>query len=171
MWFQPSGIKTTVRIAIVLVFVAVIQGILPLSVGIFRYFDLPLVLSVFYGFTLSAPAASVAIGSWVGLMQDSLSGVAFGANGFSKTLFGFIAASAGGRFNVEQTITRAFGLFLFTIGDGLLTTMLGLVAGFAPHLSYDTAGGWVVSGIFNTLAGLILFRFHDRVNNASTRRI
>ena len=171
MQFQAGRIGAGFRIAFVLVLAAVIQGILPVSLEFFSYFDLPLVFSVYYGFSLSAPAASVAIGSWAGILQDSLTIGAFGANGFSKTLLGFIAASAGGRFNVDQTITRAFGLFLFTIGDGLLTTMLGLVAGFAPHLRYDTVGGWVVSGLFNTLAGLALFHYHDRVNNAATRRI
>jgi rod shape-determining protein MreD len=168
MWFQANRVKAGVKIAFVLLLVAVIQGILALRLEGFHYFDLPLVFSVFYGFKLGAPGASIAIGSWVGLLQDSLSASALGANGFSKTLFGFIAASAGGKFNVDQTITRAFGLFLFTIGDGLLTTMLGLVTGFAPHLTYDRAGEWVISGFLNMLVGLVLFRFQDRVNDAAT---
>jgi rod shape-determining protein MreD len=171
MQFQIDRIHSGFGIGLLLAFVTVVQGILSHRIGFFRYFDLPLVFSVFYGFSLNNPLASVFIGSWAGLLQDSLSGGPFGANGFSKTLFGFIAASAGSRFNVEQTVTRAFGLFLFTIGNGLLTTMLGLVAGFAPRLNYDTAQFWVVSGLFNTVAGLLLFRYHDRVNHAATGRI
>ncbi|HEX4999731.1 MAG TPA: rod shape-determining protein MreD, partial [Terriglobia bacterium] len=148
MRIQVNRIKVAVQITFLLILVAAAQGILSLRFGTFRFLDLPLIFSVFYGFTLSNPVASVAIGSWVGLMQDSLSGGAFGANGFSKTLFGFIAASAGGKFNVEQPLTRCFALFLFSLGDGLLTTMLGLVAESPLRLSSDMAMTWVVSGMF-----------------------
>src|SRR5712691_9118042 len=102
------------KFAVALVAVVVIQGILSFKFQVFRYFDLPLIFSVYYGFTLGKPVASTFIGSGLGLMQDSLSGAAMGMNGFSKTLIGFLAASAGSKFNVDYPITRFFALFLFT---------------------------------------------------------
>jgi hypothetical protein len=51
----------------------VIQGILSFKFQVFGYFDLPLIFSVYYGFTLGNPIASIVIGSSLGLMQDSLS--------------------------------------------------------------------------------------------------
>src|SRR5262245_58956793 len=107
------------RFTLSLIAVVVLQGILAFRFRVFGYFDLPLVFSVYYGFTLGRPMASIPIGSALGLMQDSLSGLAMGTNGFSKTLIGFVAASAGSKFNVEQPIARIFALFLFSIGDGL----------------------------------------------------
>src|SRR5499427_10610458 len=92
------------RFALALVAVVVIQGVLSFKFKVFGYFDLPLIFSVFYGFTLGNPIASILIGGSLGLMQDSLSGVVLGANGLSKTLIGFFAASAGGKFAVDQTI-------------------------------------------------------------------
>lgn len=149
--------------------VVVLQGILAFRFKIFSYFDLPLICSVFYGFTLGNPIASILIGSTLGLMQDSLSGAVLGTNGFSKTLIAFLAASAGWKFNVDQPITRSLALFLFSIGDGLLVTILGLIVGSTANASYRASlGGWLLSATFNTALGLVLFGYHDRWSNATT---
>jgi rod shape-determining protein MreD len=156
------------RFALALVAVVVIQGILSFKFQVFGYFDLPLIFSVYYGFTLGNPIASIMIGSSLGLMQDSLSGAVLGANGLSKTLIGFFAASAGTKFAVDQTITRVFALFLFSMGDDLLVTILGLMVGPASSATYSGAvSSWLVSAIFNTLLGLVLFGYHDRWSNAT----
>src|SRR6266487_4728497 len=129
-----------------LITVVIFQGILSLKFKVFTYFDLPLICSVYYGFTLGRPIASVTIGSALGLMQDSLSGAILETNGFSKTLIGFLAAVAGAKFNVDQPITRVFALFLFTLGDGLLVTMLGLMVNSSASTPFGGAfGGWLLS--------------------------
>jgi rod shape-determining protein MreD len=107
----------------------VAQGILAYRFRVFGYFDLPLIYCVYYGFTLNRPMASVFIGSILGLMQDSLSGFPMGTNGFSKTVLCFAAASTSLKFNVDQGITRIIALFLFTLADSLLVTILGLTMG------------------------------------------
>src|SRR2546428_9003737 len=150
------------RFAVALVAVVVIQGILSFKFKVFGYFDLPLICSVYYGFTLGNPVASIVIGSSLGLMQDSLSGAVLGANGFSKTLIGFFAATAGTKFAVDQPVGRIVALFLFTIGDGLLVTILGLMVGPASGATYSGAlGSWALSATFNGLLGLVLFAYHD----------
>src|SRR2546426_11867439 len=127
------------RFAVVLIATVIVQGILSFKFKVFGYFDLPLICSVYYGFTLGNPIASVVIGSALGLMQDSLSGAVLGTNGFSKTLIGFMAASAGSKFNVDQPIARLIALFLFTIGDGLLVTILSLMVNSTSSTTYSTA--------------------------------
>jgi rod shape-determining protein MreD len=118
---------------------------------------------------MGRPIASVTIGSALGLMQDSLSGAILGTNGFSKTLIGFVAAIAGSKFNVDQPITRVFALFLFTLGDGLLVTILGLMVNSASGAGNSGAfGGWLLSATFNTLLGLVFFGYYDRWSNATT---
>jgi rod shape-determining protein MreD len=156
------------RFTMALVAVVVIQGILSFKFQVFGYFDLPLIFSVYYGFTLGNPIASIVIGSSLGLMQDSLSGAVLGANGLSKTLIGFFAATAGAKFAVDQPITRVFALFLFSMGDDLLVTILGLMVGSASSGANSGAvTSWLVSAIFNTLLGLVLFGYHDRWSNAT----
>ena len=157
------------RFAVALIAVVVIQGILSFKFKVFGYFDLPLIFSVYYGFTIGNPVASIVIGSSLGLMQDSLSGAVLGANGLSKTLIGFFAATAGSKFAVDQPVARVFALFLFTIGDGLLVSILGLMVDSTSATTYSSAlGGWILSATFNTLLGLILFGYHDRWGNATT---
>ncbi len=155
------------KFAVSLIAVVVIQGILSFRFKVFGYFDLPLICSVYYGFTLGNPVASIVIGSFLGLMQDSLSGAVLGANGFSKTLIGFAAATAGSKFNVDQPVTRIIALFLFTIGDGLLVSILGLMAQSTTSTTYSSpVGTWLLSASFNTLLGLIFFGYHDRWGHA-----
>jgi rod shape-determining protein MreD len=157
------------KFASALVAVVVIQGILSFKFKVFGYFDLPLICSVYYGFTMSNPIASIVIGSSLGLMQDSLSGAVLGANGLSKTLIGFFAAMAGSKFAVDQPVTRIFALFLFSIGDGLLVTILGLMVGPASSATYSgSLGGWLLTATFNTLLGLVFFGYHDRLSNVTT---
>src|SRR6185295_14050075 len=157
------------KFAAALIAVVVIQGILSFKFKVFGYFDLPLICCIYYGFTMGNPIASIVIGSSLGLMQDSLSGAVLGANGLSKTLIGFVAATAGSKFAVDQPITRVFALFFFSIGDDLLVTILGLMVGPASNATYGGAvTDWLLSATFNTLLGLILFGYHDRWSNATT---
>jgi len=157
------------RFAAALIAVVVMQGILSFKFKVFGYFDLPLIFSVFYGFTLGNPVASVLIGSSLGLMQDSLSGVVLGANGLSKTLIGFFAARAVSKFAVDQTITRILALFLFSVGDGILVTILSLMVGPTTSATYSSAlEGWLLSATFNTLLGLVLFGHHDKSSHVAT---
>jgi rod shape-determining protein MreD len=99
------------KFAISLIAVVVIQGILAYRVRVFGYFDLPLILSIYYGFTLGRPVPSVIIGTSIGLLQDSLSNVPMGTNGFSKTLIGYLAATAGSKFDVDLPVTRGLQFF------------------------------------------------------------
>src|SRR5262245_44782781 len=162
-------IGTIGKLILTVIAVVVVQGILSFRFKFFTYLDLPLVCSVYYGFTLGNPIASIVLGSTLGLMQDSLSGAVLGTNGFSKTLIAFLAASASWKFNVDQPITRSFALFLFSIADGLLVTILGLMVGSTANASYSTAlGGWLLSAAFNTVLGLALFGYHDRWSDATT---
>jgi rod shape-determining protein MreD len=158
------------KFLIALIAVVIVQGILSFRIKVFSYFDLPLIYSVYYGFTLGNPIASILIGSALGLMQDSLSGAILGSNAFSKTLIGFLAASAGAKFNVDQPITRGLAIFLFTLADGLLVSILGLTVGSMSNATYSASvGGWLLSALFNTLLGLALFGYYDRWKNATTR--
>ena len=148
--------------------IVVVQGILAYRFRFFRFFDLPLIYCVYYGFTLQRPATSVFIGSALGLMQDSLSGMPLGTNGFSKALICFAAASTSLKFNVDQAITRIAGLFLFTLADGLLVTMLALTMSTGERSALDSRLiELVLAGVFNTLLGLMMFGFRDRFERAT----
>jgi rod shape-determining protein MreD len=155
------------KLAISLVAVVVVQGILAYRIRVFGYFDLPLILSIYYGFTLGRPVPSVIIGTSIGLLQDSLSGVPMGTNGFSKTLIGYLAATAGSKFDVDLPVTRAIAIFLFTVGDGFVISILGLMTGSSANLGFNVFLNWLVAGAFNALLGILMFGYHDRVTHAA----
>src|SRR5215472_6876520 len=162
-----NSLGIVARFAISLVAVVVVQGILADRFRVLSYFDLPLICTVYYGFTMGNPIASIVMGSSLGLLQDGLSATVLGTNGFSKTLIGFLAASAVSKFAVDQPITRIFALFLFTLADGLLVTMLALMTSPVSNTTYSGAvTGWLLSATFNTLLGLLLFGYRDRLNHA-----
>src|SRR5262245_53198985 len=162
---KVGGVGMTI---VTLIAIVVVQGILAHHFQVFRYFDLPLIYCVFYGFTTSMPVRSIFVGSALGLLQDSLSGAPLGTNGFSKTVICYVAASTGLKFNVDQVITRALGLFLFTFADGLLVTILGLTMGAGGRpLSGGRLVDLTLSGVFNTLLGLIMFGYRERNRNAA----
>ncbi len=164
---NPHGtFRSLAKFALILVLIVVAQGILTLKFRVFSYFDLPLIYSVYYGFTLARPSGSIAIGSVVGLMQDSLSGAALGMNGFTKTLIGFLAASASSKFDVEQPVTRVLALVLFTFLDLAVKGLLNFLASQGSvGLSGPALGFWLLSAVFNALFGLILFGYRSRFVN------
>lgn len=162
------GFQRIARFAVVLASIVIVQGILSLRFRVFAYFDLPLIYSVYYGFTLAKPTGSVALGSVLGLMQDSLSGVALGTNAFTKTLTCFLASIAGSRFDVDQTLTRVFALILFTFLDSVLKVVLGAVVQSGPAEPYGLSlGALILSAGFNVLVGLVLFGYGSRYGHAT----
>ena len=165
---RQGAFSTLAKFALILVAVVVAQGILSLKFEVFAYFDLPLIYTIYYGFTLASPTGSIAVGSALGLMQDSLSGAILGLNGFSKTLIGFLAASAGSRFDVDQPIARALALVLFTFADGILRILLGALVDPGAESFVPGPGAWVLSAAFNTLFGMILFGYRSRFADATT---
>ena len=74
-----------------------------------------------------------------------------GTNGFSKALICFAAASTSLKFNVDQAITRVFALFLFTLADGLIVSILGLTMGT----------GWAARGWWTSCCPVCLIRSWD----------
>lgn len=156
------------KFALILVSIVVAQGILSLYFRVFSYFDLPLIYTIYYGFTLASPTGSIAIGSALGLMQDSLSGAILGLNGFSKTLIGFLAALVGLRFDVDQPIVRVLALVLFTFVDGVLRISLAAVVNPGDQSLALGQGTWVLSATFNTLFGLVLFGYGSQSDDPTT---
>jgi rod shape-determining protein MreD len=91
-----------------------------------------------------------------------------GTNGFSKTLIGYLAATAGSKFAVDLPVTRAIAIFLFTVGDGFIVSILGLMTGSVANSGYNVFWNWLVAGVFNALLGMLMFGYHDRVTHAAS---
>src|SRR5271157_4354441 len=84
----------------------VLQAWLPRVLGRFAWFDLPLVVTVYFALGRRSPIQGTLTGAALGLFQDALTGHAIGINGIAKTVAGFLAASVGARIDVENRTIR-----------------------------------------------------------------
>jgi rod shape-determining protein MreD len=84
----------------------VLQAWLPRVVGRYDWFDLPLVVTVYFALGRRSPIQGTIMGAAMGLFEDALSHHAIGVNGIAKTMVGFLAASVGIRIEVENQLVR-----------------------------------------------------------------
>lgn len=146
--------------ALVPVLAVVLQAWLPRVLGRFAWFDLPLVITVFFGLSRRNPIQGSVLGGILGIFEDALTGHAIGINGVAKTLVGYLAASLGILVNVENHAIRLFMTFVLSL-VGSATYFF--VVRFLLGMSMDT--NWMMElykAIGNSLIALVLFPVLDR---------
>lgn len=92
-----------------------LQAMLPRIIPQFALLDLPLIAVIFFAVARRSPIAGAATGTLVGLFQDGLSNQPFGVNGIAKGVIGYIAASIGFAFDMENVINRLILNFGFSL--------------------------------------------------------
>ncbi|MGD0522355.1 MAG: rod shape-determining protein MreD [Terracidiphilus sp.] len=139
----------------------VLQAWLPRVVGRYAWFDLPLVVTVYFALGRRSPIQGTLMGAAMGLFEDALSHHAIGVNGIAKTVAGFLAASVGIRIDVENVTIRLMLNFL-------LSLLASAIYVFTYHflLGLDLEWSWFTEffkAIGNSLIALVLFPLLDRL--------
>jgi rod shape-determining protein MreD len=139
----------------------VLQAWLPRLLGPFAWFDLPLVVTVYFALDRRSPIQGTLMGAGMGLFEDALTHHPIGVNGVAKTVAGFLAASIGVRIDVENHTIRLLVTFLLSLlSSGLVVFvsrfMLGLDLEWRWYISLFTALG-------NSLIAVVLFPLLDRL--------
>jgi rod shape-determining protein MreD len=139
----------------------VLQAWLPRVVGRFDWFDLPLVITVYFALGRRSPIQGTIMGAGMGLFEDALSHHAIGVNGIAKTMVGFLAASVGIRVEVENQIVR----LLLNFSLSLLSSVIYFFAyrfllGLALDWSWLTE---LMRAVGNSLIAIVLFPLLDRL--------
>jgi rod shape-determining protein MreD len=93
----------------------VLQALLPRVIGRWAYFDLPLVVTVYFALGRRSPIQGMFMGGVLGIFEDALTNRAIGINGIAKTLAGYLAASVGIRIDVQNTLIRLLLNFVLTL--------------------------------------------------------
>ena len=146
--------------ALVPVLAVVLQAWLPRLLGRFAWFDLPLVVTVFFALTRRNAIQGSILGGILGIFEDALTGHAIGINGVAKTMVGYLAASIGVLVNVENHAIRLVITFVLSI-VGSATYFF--VVRFLLGMSWDT--NWMnelYKAIGNSVIALVLFPLLDR---------
>jgi len=139
----------------------VLQAWLPRVTGRYEWFDLPLVVTVFFALARRNPLQGAVMGAVLGLFEDALSHNAIGINGIAKTAVGFLAGSVGIRIDVDNHLIRV----LLTFALSLVSSGLYLfVARFLLGLPVDW--NWLMEllrAAGNAVIALVLFPLLERL--------
>jgi rod shape-determining protein MreD len=139
----------------------VLQAWLPRVVGQYAWFDLPLIITVYFALGRRSPVQGTIMGALMGIFEDALTHRPIGINGIAKTAVGFLAASVGVRIAVENQTIRLLLNFLLSLLSSAIVVFI-----YRFLLGLDLKWGWfteVYSAIGNSLIAMVLFPVLDRL--------
>lgn len=139
----------------------VFQAWLPRVTSPYDWFDLPLVVTIYFALARRDPIQGTVMGAAMGIFEDALTHHAIGINGIAKTAVGFLAASVGIRLEVDNHVIR----LLLTFGLSLLSSILYLfVSRFLLGLATDWGGlAELLRAVGNSAIAMVLFPLLDRL--------
>jgi rod shape-determining protein MreD len=139
----------------------VLQAWLPRWAGQYAWFDLPLVITVYFALGRRSPIQGTLMGAAMGLFEDALTHHAIGVNGVAKTVAGFLAASVGVRIDVENhTIRLVLNFLLSLVSSGLVVFVSRYMLGLDYAWSWYTV---LFTAVGNSVIALVLFPLLDRL--------
>ena len=137
----------------------VLQAWLPRLMGRYAWFDLPLVITVYFALGRRSPIQGTLMGAAMGLFEDSLSHHAIGVNGIAKTIVGFLAASVGVRIDVENhTIRLVFNFLLSLLCSAIYFLIYRVLLGMELEWSWLTE---LFKAVGNSIVAMVLFPLLD----------
>ena len=139
----------------------VLQAWLPRVLGRYAWFDLPLVVTVYFALGRPTPIQGTILGAAMGIFEDALSHHAIGINGVAKTVVGFVAASVGTRVDVENhTIRLILNFFLSLLSGAMYVFFYRILLGLELEWTWFTE---LFKAIGNSIIAVMLFPALDRL--------
>jgi len=138
----------------------VLQALLPRLLGRFAYFDLPLIITVYFALGRRSPIQGMVMGGFMGIFEDALTHHAIGVNGIAKTIAGYLAASVGIRIDVQNAIIRLLLNFVLSLLCSAIVVFIHRVLlGLELHWNWL---GMLFEAIGNSAIALFIFPLLDR---------
>jgi rod shape-determining protein MreD len=138
----------------------VLQSWLPKALGAFAWFDLPLIVTIYFSLGRRSPVQGTLLGAGMGLFEDALTHHAIGLNGVAQSVVGYLAASVGVRIDVENHTIRLILNFVLSL---LASAIYFFVFRFLLGMEMDWR--WLaelIKAADNTVIALIFFPLLDR---------
>jgi len=138
----------------------VLQAWLPRLAHGYVFFDLPLVVTIYFALGRRSPIQGMMLGAGLGIIEDAMTHHAIGLNGIAKTIAGFLAASMGVRIDVENHTIRVLMCFL-------LSLMCSGIYLFINRVLLGMGGDWswiveLLKAVGNAIIGFLVFPLLDR---------
>lgn len=151
------SIPATILIPLIAIF---LQAFLPLKIGFFRMFDLPLLVVIFFAVARRSQIAGLATGGVIGLLQDALTPQPLGLYGIACTVVGYGASSLGVKLDVENAGARFLvTLFFYIVHEFVYFLVASGLVGLALKWSWPHE---LESGLANAILAVPLFALLDR---------
>ncbi len=152
------SVPVTVGVPLLALF---LQALIPLRFpGFARYFDLPLLVTIFFAMARRNPITGLFTGAFIGLAQDMLGHHLIGIYGIAKTVVGYGASSLGVKLDVESVGAR----LLVTLGFYLVHSAVyfAIARGMVNMaLNWSWLQG-LLAGVSNAILGVLLYFLLDR---------
>lgn len=139
----------------------VLQAWLPRLLGKYAWFDLPLVVTVYFALGRRSPIQGTLMGAMMGIFEDALTHRPIGINGIAKTAVGFLAASVGVRVAVENHTVRLILNFLLSLlSSAIIVFVYRVMLGLGLEWQWFNE---LFRAIGNSVVGMVLFPVLDRL--------
>ena len=137
----------------------VLQAWLPRLLHGYAWFDLPLVITIYFALARRDPIQGTMMGAGMGIFEDALTHHAIGANGIAKTVVGFLAGSVGVRIDVDNFVIRMMLTFLLSLLSGAIYVLIYRVL---LGIDQDWRGlDELMKAVGTSVAAMILFPLLD----------
>ena len=139
----------------------ILQAFLPVKLGFFRVFDLPLIVTIFFAVARRSQVSGCLTGAVIGLLQDSLAHQPLGVFGIAKTVVGYGASSLGAKIDVENPGSR----LLMTMGFYLIHEFiyLGIARGLVGLDRQWMWGHELRNAVANAVLAVVVFAVLDKL--------
>jgi rod shape-determining protein MreD len=151
-------------ILLCVIFALVFQAFLPVYITKASILDLPLLITIYFGLSRRNPSTGLLLGTFIGLLQDSLSKTPIGLFGIAKTVIGYLASSIGARLDTEHPLARfALTAAFFAVHQGIVVLVQKLLLA-QPQPWFTTR--LLIACIVNAVLGVFLYHFLDRLRKS-----
>jgi rod shape-determining protein MreD len=151
------SIPVTVGVPLVALF---LQTFLPRHFPFVTYFDLPLLVVIFFAIARRSQVTGLLTGALIGLAQDGLTGQPIGLYSLTKTVVGYGASSLGVKLDVENAGARFLvTLFFYLLHEVVYFTVARGMLKMNMHYTWQHE---LSSCLLNAALAVALFAVLDR---------
>ncbi|MGA2348874.1 MAG: rod shape-determining protein MreD [Terracidiphilus sp.] len=138
----------------------VLQAMLPRFLRGYTWFDLPMLITVYFALVRRDPIQGTLMGAGLGIFEDALSKDVIGVNGVAKTVAGFLAGSVGVRIDVENHTIRLMLVFLLSLLCSVIYVFI-----YRMLLGLNLDWSWLaelMKAVGNSVIAAVLYPLLDR---------
>ena len=152
----------TILLSVIIAVIA--QSFLPVYISKAGILDLPLLITIYFGLSRRNPSTGLLLGTFIGLLQDSLSKTPLGLFGIAKTIIGYLASSIGARLDTEHPLARfaLTGAFFVVHQAIVVLVQKVLLAQTQPLFTMKL----LVATLVNSVLAVFLYFLLDRLRKS-----